>query len=261
MVLLMLEFLPPELSLSILLAAFGITMCAGAVKGALGFAMPLIMISALSGLMPVELALAGMMLPTLITNLSQTLRQGWPAAWGSIRQYWRMLVAIVLFMLLSAQALSFLSGPVLLAILGVPIIAFAVVQLAGIPLRIAVARRRRAEWTSGIIAGLYGGITGVWGPPVMVYLISVDTNKRDTVRVLGIVFLIGAVALIAGHLVSGVANAQSLTFSAMLVVPGMLGMWLGYLVQDMLDAERFRRWTLIMMVVLGLNLLRQALAG
>ena len=255
------ELLHPDLSLPILLASCGITVFAGLVKGILGFAMPLVMISALSGLMPVELALAGMMLPTLITNLSQTMRQGWPAAWGSIRQYWRMLLAIVLFMLLSAQGLTFLSGPVLLAILGVPIIGFALLQLRGNLMHITVARRRSAEWISGIVGGLYGGITGVWGPPVMMYLISVDTGKRDMVRVLGIVFMIGAVALIAGHLVSGVANVQSLTFSALLVVPGMLGMWLGYLVQDRLDAERFRRWTLIMMVILGLNLLRQAVSG
>ncbi len=261
MVLLMPEFLPPELSLTILLAACAITLFAGVVKGALGFAMPMVMISGLSGLMPVELALAGLMLPTLITNLSQALRQGWPEAWASTQQYWRMLVAMVVFLLISAQALVFLSGPVLLMILGVPIIAFAVVQLAGVPLRIAVARRRRAEWTSGIIAGLYGGISGVWGPPVMVYLISVDTGKRDMVRVLGIVFLIGAAALIAGHLVSGIAHAQSLSFSALLVVPGMLGLWLGYRVQDRLEADRFRRWTLIMMVILGLNLVRQAVWG
>lgn len=255
------ELLHPALSLSILLAACGITFVAGVIKGALGFAMPMVMISGLSSLMPVELALAGLMLPTLVTNLSQALRQGWPAAWASSKQYWRMLLALVVFLLLSAQALTFLPSAVLLMILGVPIILFALVQLAGMPLRIQVARRRRAEWTSGIIAGLYGGISGVWGPPVMVYLISVDTGKRDMVRVLGIVFLIGAVALVAGHLVSGIANGKSMTFSALLIVPGMLGLWLGYKVQDKLDAARFRRWTLIMMVILGLNLVRQALGA
>jgi len=44
-----------------------------------------------------------------------------------------------------------------------------------------------------------------------------------------------------------------------LVVPAMLGLAIGYRIQDRLDAARFRRWTLVMMVFLGLNLLRRAL--
>ncbi len=254
----MLEYLLVELTLPVLLAAGAVTFVAGLVKGALGFAMPIVMISGLSSFLPVELALAGLMLPTLLTNLSQSLRQGWPAARSSLLRYWRMLVAIVICMILSAQVLGFLSGPVMLALLGAPITAFALIQLWGVPLRIQVARRRRAEWMSGIVGGLYGGVTGVWGPPVMVYLLSVDTEKRDMVRVLGVVFLIGGVALIIGHLISGVANANTMSFSAVLILPGMLGLWLGYKVQDRLNAALFRRLTLIGMVVIGLNLLRQA---
>ncbi len=254
----MLDFLLLELTLPVLLAACGVTFVAGLVKGALGFAMPIVMISGLSSFLPVELALAGLMLPTLVTNLSQSLRQGWAAARGSILRYWRMLVAIVICMILSAQVLAFLSGPLMLALLGGPITAFALVQLLGVPLRINVARRRRAEWVSGVVGGLYGGVTGVWGPPVMVYLLSVDTEKRDMVRVLGVVFLIGGLALILGHLISGVANANSMSFSALLILPGMVGLWLGYEIQDRLNAALFRRLTLLGMIVIGLNLLRQA---
>lgn len=255
----MLDLFSAGLPVWALFAAIGVTFVAGAIKGALGFAMPMILISGLSSFMSVELALAGLMLPTLVTNLSQAFRQGWKAAWGTVRTYWRMLSVMVLLLAISAQLLVALSDRVLLVLLGGPIVAFALIQLAGVPLRLPVQRRRRAEWISGAIAGIYGGISGIWGPPVMIYLISVDTGKYDMVRVLGVVFLVGAVALIGGHLVSGVATAQSLGFSALLVVPGMLGLWLGYFVQDRLDPVQFRRWTLIMLVLTGLNLLRQAL--
>jgi len=86
----------------------------------------------------------------------------------------------------------------------------------------------------------------------------VDTGKRDMVRILGVVFLIGAVAMVGGHAASGILTVPSLSFSALLVVPAVLGLSLGYRVQDRLDAARFRRWTLVMMVGLGLNLLRRA---
>lgn len=257
----MLTLLPDALTPVLLLGAMLIAFGAGLVKGALGFALPMIMISGLGSLMPIELALAGLILPTLITNLSQALRQGWRAAWGSVMAHWRMLAALVVCLLASAQLVPFVAEPVLLALLGGPICVFALSQLAGKTLVVPVARRRRGQWLSGAVGGLYGGLSGVWGPPVMAYLIAVDTNKRDMVRILGVIFLIGAVAMVGGHAASGVLTAQSMTFSGLLVLPAMLGLGIGYKVQDRLDAVRFRRLTLVMMVVLGLSLLRRALFG
>ena len=81
------------------------------------------------------------------------------------------------------------------------------------------------------------------------------------VRVQGVIFLIGGIVLLSAHLQSGVLNATTLPLSAALVVPAALGMWLGFRLQDRLDALRFRRWTLILLVITGLNLVRQAAMG
>ncbi|MCC1480037.1 sulfite exporter TauE/SafE family protein [Roseibaca sp. Y0-43] len=254
----MLSFLPDALTPALIAGAGLIALFAGLIKGALGFAMPMIMISGLGSLMPVELALAGLILPTLVTNFSQALRQGLPAAWGSVLAHWRMLLALVICLLASAQLVPFVSEPVLLAVLGGPICAFALSQLAGWKMAMPVARRRHGQWISGTVGGLYGGLSGVWGPPIMAYLIAVDTAKRDMVRILGVVFLIGSFALVAGHAGSGILTGPSMAFSALLVIPSVAGLLVGYRIQDRLDADRFRRWTLVMMVFLGLNLLRRA---
>ena len=60
-------------------AILGVTLFAGFVKGAVGFAMPMIMISAFGTFLPKELALALLILPVLVTNVAQALRDGWPA--------------------------------------------------------------------------------------------------------------------------------------------------------------------------------------
>ncbi|MBK5926601.1 sulfite exporter TauE/SafE family protein, partial [Rhodobaculum claviforme] len=107
----------------------------------------------------------------------------------------------------------------------------------------------------------YGGISGVWGPPVIIYLVSVGAEKREMIRVQGVVFLIGGIVLLSAHLQSGVLNAVTLPLSAALVVPAAVGMWLGFRLQDRLDPIRFRRWTLVLLAVTGLNLVRQAVMG
>ena len=58
-----------DLPNGLLLIAIAVTLFAGFVKGAVGFAMPMIMVSAFSSFLPPETALAGLILPTLISNV------------------------------------------------------------------------------------------------------------------------------------------------------------------------------------------------
>lgn len=246
-------------SLSAFWVAMAITLFSGFVKGAVGFAMPLIMISAFSAFLPPELALAGLILPTLVTNISQAFRQGWRAALGTLRLYWRMIAATVVFIVISAQFVGVIPKAAFLFGLGLPVTLFAGAQLLGRSLALRLEHRTQAEWVLGAVGGLYGGVSGVWGPPVLIYLLSIGADKRESLRMQGVIFLIGAAVLLAAHLQSGVLNTQTLPFSAALVLPAALGMALGQWVQDRLDQARFRRWTQGLLVLTGLNLMRQAL--
>ena len=151
--------------------AMAITLFAGVVKGAVGFAMPMIMISGFSSFLRPDLALAGLILPTLVTNLSQAFRHGWQPAWQTVGTYRRILIATVVFIVISASFVHVIRQDVFLLVLGVPITAFALLQLAGRNLALRLEHRNRAEWILGAIGGLYGGISGVWGPPLLVYLL------------------------------------------------------------------------------------------
>lgn len=239
--------------------AAAVTLFAGFVKGAVGFAMPMIMMSAFGSFLPAEIALALLIMPTLVTNIAQAFRQGWRAAWESTLAYRRHIVMVVVFLALSAQFVTAIPQSVMYLLLGGPILLFALWQLAGRSLTIRIEHRARVETVLGVIGGLYGGISGIWGPPLIIYLLSIRAGKAETVRVQGVVFLIGAVALMGAHLTSGVLNAATLPLSAAMVVPAMLGLWAGFGLQDRLDAARFRRWTLVLLVLTGFNLVRRAL--
>jgi uncharacterized protein len=249
--------LPPQL----VWLAMAITLFAGFVKGAVGFAMPMIMMGAFSAFLPPDMALAGLILPTLVTNLSQAFRQGLRPAWDSVVTYRRLLIATLVFILISASFVYLIPQRLFLFLLGAPIAVFAILQLMGRNLALRLEHRHRAEWILGAIGGLYGGVSGIWGPPLLVYMLSIGADKRETVRVQGVVFLVGAVVLMAAHLRTGVLNPHSLTFSAALVLPALIGQTLGTKLQDRLDQDRFRRWTQVLLVVTGLNLARQALFG
>lgn len=253
------EFMMAGLSTPEFVAALAVTLLAGFVKGAVGFAMPMIMISAMSSFVPPEIALSGLILPTLFSNLSQAFRHGFGPAWDTAKAYHRFLIGTLVCIVISAQFVHAIPQDLFLFLLGLPITIFAALQLAGRKLALRLEHRNRAEWILGVIGGLYGGLSGVWGPPLLVYLLSIGTEKVETIRVQGVVFLPGATVLFAAHLQSGLLTSSNIAFSAALVVPGLVGQSFGVAIQDQLDQGRFRRWTQVLLVLTGLNLMRRAL--
>ena len=245
----------------ILALAFAVSIAAGIVKGAVGFAHPLIMVSGLSTIMDPKLAIATMLVPVVMSNLVQTFRQGLGEAISAVREYWRYLLVVCVTILLVAQTLPFIPTQTFYLILGVPVVGLSVLQLVGYRPQIPPQRRCSAEWGIGLISGIFGGIAGTWGPTTVLYLIAIGTPKHRQMIVQGVIYGTGAIALFVAHLNSGLFNSQTAPLSVLLLVPSFLGMWIGFQLQDRMDAERFRTATLVVLVVAGLNLLRRGFFG
>ncbi|WP_260079027.1 sulfite exporter TauE/SafE family protein [Phaeobacter inhibens] len=251
-------FLPAELISVHLLAAFAIAALAGAVKGMVGFAMPMILVSGLSLFLPPDIALAGLILPTLVTNGMQALRQGGQAAWQSMKRFRIFLLIGLVFLLASAQLVRVLPQDIMLILIGAPITLFAVLQLFGIAIPISRATPR-VEVIVAAFAGFIGGFSGIWGPPTVAYLTALGTEKREQMRVQGVIYGLGAVALLIAHIGSGVMRADTAPFSLLLIPPAIFGMWIGGRLQDRINQVTFRRATLVVLLVAGANLLRRGL--
>ncbi|MXU63950.1 sulfite exporter TauE/SafE family protein [Oceanomicrobium pacificus] len=242
-------------------AAFGVMLLAGFTKGAVGFALPMVTVSGVGSIMSIELAVAAILLPGLVTNIWQSMRNGSAAALGSLRKYWRLNLVLLVMIYLCAQLVTRLPASTLFLILGAGVTVFGTLQLAGWRLTIPDRIKNRAEVVVGLVAGFFGGIAGVWGPPILIYLVGRDTPKAEQVRAQGISFLIGSIVLVVAHLGSGVLDRATLPWSAAMVLPALAGMALGYRVQDRLDQAKFRKVTLAVLVLAGLNLLRRGLTG
>lgn len=86
-----------------------------------------------------------------------------------------------------------------------------------------------------------------------------NVPKVEHVRVQGVVYGAGSIALALAHLNSGILDADGLKFSGLLILPAVVGMAIGFAIQDRLDQERFRWVILLVLAVAGLNLIRRGL--
>ncbi len=249
----------PMLSPETFVIACLVVLLAGVVKGMVGFAMPMIMISLLGGIISPDLALAGLILPTLLSNGLQALRQGPQAAWQSLRRFKLFLLSGFVLLVFSAQMVRVLPGNVLLLLIGVPVVLFTAMQLLGWQPRLPVRGHAWVEASIGAFAGLVGGMSGIWGPPTILYLTALDTPKQEQIRVQGVIYGLGALALFWAHVVSGVLRAETLPFSVAMVIPALIGMWIGFRIQDGINQSAFRTATLFVLFIAGLNLIRRSL--
>jgi len=254
------DFLPDTLTLDLLALSFLIGIASGFVKGVVGFAMPMIFISGLSSFLSPELALAGLILPTVVTNGVQAFRQGFDAAWASVKQFRVFLGVGAVMLILSAQLVNRVPSNALYLAIGAFVIVFTTLQLLGWRPRLTGARAK-VEALVGAFAGLAGGVSGIWGPPTVLYLNAVGTPKQEQMRVQGVVYGLGAILLLGAHMQSGIMRAETIPFSAVLVFPAIFGTWLGFKVQDRIDQSLFRKITSCVLLVAGLNLIRRGLMG
>lgn len=242
-------------------AAALVTLLSSIVKGAVGFAMPMLMISGLASFLDPRVALAALILPTLAANLQQSFRQGIKPAIEATLPRWRYLLVLLVVLVIVAQLIFTFPAAFLIFGLGAAIVLLAALQLAGWRPEIPPQARNRTDVIAGALSGVMGGLSGVWGPVTVLYLAALNTTKSDTIKIQGVMYSAGAVVLTLAHLNSGILNAATLPLSAFLVLPTFLGVWMGFQIQDRLDQVRFRRWTLIVLVFVGINLMRRGLVG
>lgn len=247
-------------SLPDLYIAFAVALLAGAVKGMVGFGMPMVLVSGLSMTLAPDLALAGLILPTLVTNGFQALREGRIAAVSSIRQFKVFLIVGLIFLVSSAQLISLVPTQAFLLMVGIPVTVFAGIQLLGVKLTLSKPSAR-IEAVLGAVAGFVGGISGVWGPPTVAYLTALDTPKAEQLRAQGVIYGLGAAALAVAHIGSGVLRAETIPFSVALTIPAVAGMWVGLRLHDRIDQITFRKVTLLVLMIVGANLLRRGVFG
>ena len=66
-----------------------------------------------------------------------------------------------------------------------------------------------------IISGFFGGISGQWGPPLVIYFLSQNLSMKQIICYQGLTYSIASLALIGGHINSGVLSIELALLSIM----------------------------------------------
>ncbi len=245
------------MDLSILIFATFAGLTAGLVKGVVGFGMPMILLSSLAIFMPIYTALAALILPTLLTNLQQAREQGLDSATPLVSKHKIFIVSMVILIFISALLTPRLPQQFLLGLLGIFIVSFSIFQMSGYRFSISTGDHR-TQFVFGSIAGIAGGLCGAFGPPTVAYLTAINTPRNEQMKLQAMIYGTGAILLFFGHLTSGIFNLSTAPLSGFLILPCVLGFWIGSHIRNTFDQNMFRKVTLVILIIVGANLIRRA---
>lgn len=241
-------------ALWIVFAAF---FAAGTVKGIASVGLPMTALGILTFLTDPRTAFACALCPIFAANAIQMWRAGGMIA--AFKRYWLFIACMVIGIPLTLAATIDASDELLMGVLGVTVLIFVAINLSSIAPRIADKWDRAAQIGFGSGAGLLGGLTSIWLPAIMIYLLARDTSKEEFVRATGLLLFTGSLPLFAGYVAAGFLTGQLALLSLALIIPAWAGMTLGSKFRGRLSEKAFRKVLLGVFALIGLNLIRRAM--
>ena len=249
------DFLLPSYALWMIGVIYGAFLLAGVVKGFLGMGLPAVLMSILTLIIPPIEAIVLVIFPMLVTNLFQYMR-----AEGRIELAKRYgvlgLVTFVVIIAVSANIESYPSA-LLLASLGVAMILFSLTYMVGFSFQLGASPLWQV--LTGIMTGIIGGLSAVWSPPVVMYLLSRNVKKDEFIGAVGFLFLAGSIGLMLGLGSASLVSAPLALKSVIGLIIALIGFRIGEYFRGYIDSELFRKFVLIAFLVMGTRLLMVSL--
>ncbi|MGH6860174.1 MAG: sulfite exporter TauE/SafE family protein [Phyllobacterium sp.] len=226
---------------------------AGVVKGATGMGLPTVAMGVLGSMMPPVAAASLLIVPSFVTNVWQLF--GGPNFATLAKRLWPMMLGIVLGTIAGSSILASDNTRWTTAALGAALVLYAGYTLLARQFRVP---EKAEPWLSplvGLATGVVTGGTGVFVVPAVPYLQALGLGKDDLIQALGLSFTVSTVALAAGLAWRDTLPLENLALSSLAIVPALLGMWAGQAIRQGIAPATFRRWFLLCLLVLGVELL------
>ncbi|MDR3436593.1 sulfite exporter TauE/SafE family protein [Telmatospirillum sp.] len=222
---------------------------AGIVKGVTGMGLPTVAMGVLGALISPLAAASLLIVPSFVTNVWQLLAG--PQFTSIMRRLWLMMLAIIVGTVLGSSWLASGNTRLTTVALGGSLVVYAGYTLFARQIRIPQHWERWLSPAIGATTGIVTGGTGVFVIPAVPYLQALGLEKDELVQALGLSFTVSTVALAGGLGYRGAFKLDTLTLSALAVIPALGGMWAGQLIRNRISPATFRRCFLLCLLVLG----------
>lgn len=246
-----------NLSLDIILWCTFALACGGLIKGTLGVGTPLLTVPMMTLVLPVQSAVTLMAIPVVVANLWQAAKA--PDIRSVLGRFWPAAVALLCGTMIGTRILSVIDERTLLFLVGVCVIVFTLLQVSSFKLQFGPRWTMPMGLLFGTLSGIIGGISSMFGPMLIVYMMSLkDLDKDEFVSAISFLYVCAVVPWAISLFSVGLLRGPLLWYSAAAVVPVTLGMIMGQQLRKKISEERFHYLMLLILLISASSMLWRA---
>ncbi len=207
--------------------------------------------------LPAQTAITLMAMPIAVANLWQAASA--PNIKSVVGRFWPAAVAIIAGTIIGTRILSVINERLLLFVVGLFVIAFTVFQASSFKLQPGTRWALPAGIVFGMASGIIGGISSMFGPMLIIYLVSLkDLGKDDFVSTISFLYVCAVVPWAFLLFFLGLLRGPLLVGSIASIIPVATGMLLGQLLRKHISEHRFQHLLLLVLLLSGTSLLWRA---
>ena len=240
----------------ILIALATCLFVAGLLKGVIGVGMPIVALPLVSMFIDVPASVMLLSMPLVLSNIPQALEGG--ACRDCLYRLMPVFAGMIPGIFVGVRMLLTIEAAVAKMIAGVVVIAIAALTLFAPKLEIKGRSQTPLGALSGFLGGILGGLAAMPGPLVFTYLLAKGLRGRSFTKEASMFLVISAALLAAILTASKHFDPSDVAISSLAVVPVVAGMVFGQKLRDVIPAETFKKFVLVVVLVSGMELLRKS---
>ena len=222
------------------------------IKGAVGIGMSMFSVPIIAFFLPPTTAMILLCVPVLITNILQMqIKKG-----ISSFRFFPMFIALILGIIIGCNLILEINLSSISQIIAVSIMFAAVINLFGINIKyINPNLERKVTIPLGFFSGIIGGLSSMYSPYILAYLVSTNLEKEALIRTMATMYFIGSIFIFPIWIYNGLGTLSDLIWSSLLLFPAILGQKIGASIRSRISNENFKKIILYTLMIIGTSLL------
>ena len=222
------------------------------IKGAVGIGMSMFSVPIIAFFLPPTTAMILLCVPVLITNILQMqIKKG-----ISSFRFFPMFIALILGIIIGCNLILEINLSTISQIIAVSIMFAAVINLFGINIKyINPNLERKVTIPLGFFSGIIGGLSSMYSPYILAYLVSTNLEKEALIRTMATMYFIGSIFIFPIWIYNGLGTLSDLIWSSLLLFPAILGQKIGASIRSRISNENFKKIILYTLMIIGTSLL------
>lgn len=225
----------------------------GMIKGAVGLGLPAFSLALMTVFFDIKLAIAILLVPSIITNIWQASSGGaFIAAW---KRLWTYYITAAACVWIGTLLLITLDVRLVISLFGALLVAYSLASLTGFQLSTSPQREPFLSPILGCVNGVITGLTGICIIPSAIYFNTLGQGRNTTVQALGMLFLLLTIVMLVIFQKQDLLSISLIPTQIMATLAALTGMYIGNRLRNNISQNAFRKALFTVLAAIGVFLI------